>query len=412
VTSDENKITCIVTIHGIGFQQPPGEDVDGYADDLHAHLCRELNQNGNVLLSDDPDHQPYQRRGSVPIYVRSVWPAHSKSFREEEGLMRLGTWNHNRTVISHDRAENLNQALVKGNARIAHVALVYSELEGEDPQPIPAIEAIIMTLLYLGRYTNFMSLLKTVFRDIQPLLSSIWAKLTMQEQPPKPALTPSLRVRQDKGYRHHIRTARHPSGLMALLRQLENDVAAYVYHNELRQRIRNFVREALLRLAFRDDVSGIILNTHSNGTLIALDVIQEIPPVAAQQIRTIITAGSPIRKYIDLFEWGTYLAVEPTVVENWVNFYDEKDIVADRLHPRASWLQGTKVRKKDLTGVYHTINQSSGDTGPIHIDDQPVDNIPNSPVGGLQAHNYWDNTIDFIPKVAKIVRDIHNNIPI
>src|SRR5689334_10772956 len=117
MASDENKITCIVTIHGIGFQQPPEENVDGYADDLHEHLCAKLNQNGNVLLSDDPDHQPYQRRASVPIYVRSVWPTHPQSFREEEGLMRLGTWNHHRTAISYDRTEKPNQALVKGDAR-------------------------------------------------------------------------------------------------------------------------------------------------------------------------------------------------------------------------------------------------------------------------------------------------------
>jgi hypothetical protein len=195
-------------------------------------------------------------------------------------------------------------------------------------------------------------------------------------------------------------------------KQLENDVAAYVYQEELRQRIRSFVREALLRLAFRGDVSAIVLNTHSNGTLIALDVVQELPPVAGQKIRAIITAGSPIRKYVDLFKWGKHLAVEPTVVENWVNFYDKKDIVADRLHPHASWLQGTKVRRKDLTGIYHTFDPSSGDTAPIHIHDKQVHNIPNSPVGGLQAHNYWDNTIDFIPKVANIVRNVHNNIPI
>jgi hypothetical protein len=50
--SDKTGITCIVTIHGIGFQQPPGEGVAGYADDLHAHLCRELNQIENVLLSE------------------------------------------------------------------------------------------------------------------------------------------------------------------------------------------------------------------------------------------------------------------------------------------------------------------------------------------------------------------------
>src|SRR5712691_10590764 len=107
VASDKNKYTCIVTIHGIGFQQPPEEGVDGYADDLHAHLCAELNQNGNVLLSDDPDrdlakHTKERINTPVPIYVSSVWPYQTGAVRREEGLMRLGTWtDHHRTVVSH-----------------------------------------------------------------------------------------------------------------------------------------------------------------------------------------------------------------------------------------------------------------------------------------------------------------------
>ncbi len=61
--SNNVEITCIVTIHGIGFQQPPSVDADGipvggYGDALHMHLCDELNKNGDVLLSDDPDRQP------------------------------------------------------------------------------------------------------------------------------------------------------------------------------------------------------------------------------------------------------------------------------------------------------------------------------------------------------------------
>ena len=421
MASDKTKYTCIVTIHGIGFQQPPEEGVDGYADDLHAHLCAELNQSGNVLLSDDPDRRPFQeKRKSVPIYVRSVWPNESGTFRQEEGLMRLGTWmDHHRTVISHDRTQNPNQALVKENAPIAHIALVYSELEGEGPQPFAALEAGGEALIYASHYTNFKGLLNTVFRDTHPIPRSIWAKLkSIWKRAPEPPLTPSLRVRQDRGYRHHhhhIGTIRHPSGFTAIIRQLENDVAAYVCHNALRQRIRSFVLDALLRLAYRDDVSGIILNAHSNGTLIALDVVQELPPDAARQLRAIITAGSPIRKYIDLFEWGNHLAVRPTIdqwVEQWVNFYDERDIVADPLRPRVGWKQGTELTEKDLNGVYQTFNLASGRTGPILIVDKIVDNITNSSGGGLQAHNYWDNTKEFIPMIAEIVRNVHNNIPI
>ena len=44
--------TCIITLHGIGFEQPPqpGIDDSGYADPLHEHLKQYL---GNCL-SDDP----------------------------------------------------------------------------------------------------------------------------------------------------------------------------------------------------------------------------------------------------------------------------------------------------------------------------------------------------------------------
>src|SRR5712692_9201603 len=145
----EPRITCIVTIHGIGFQQPPtagvppATDTPGYADDLHAHLCGALNKDGKVLLSDDPNRQEYQHGDSVPIYVQSAWP--SKTARREDGMRRLGTWvgNHQATV-SHDDT----QALVKGNARIAHVALVYSGLEGQGPEAEAAFIAGAETILF------------------------------------------------------------------------------------------------------------------------------------------------------------------------------------------------------------------------------------------------------------------------
>lgn len=258
--------------------------------------------------------------------------------------------------------------------------------------------------------------METVFRDTQPLLQLVWTKLThLLQRPPDPAPTPSLRIRQDEGYQHHKGATRHLSGFKAILSQLENDVAAYVCHNGMRQRVRSFVLDALLRLAFREDVSGIVLNTHSNGTLIGLDVVQELPPFAAGKIRAIITAGSPIRKYVDLFAWGKHLAVRPRIdqwVEQWWNFYDESDIVADPLRPCAGWIRGMEPTQEQLIGIYQSFDMSTGNTAPILIIDKPVQNIPNSPVGGMQAHNYWDNTKEFIPKVAEIVRNVHANVQI
>jgi len=50
-----SKITCLVTLHGIGFEQPPTPGVpnSGYADPLHQHLKQFL----NTLLSDDPNRR-------------------------------------------------------------------------------------------------------------------------------------------------------------------------------------------------------------------------------------------------------------------------------------------------------------------------------------------------------------------
>src|SRR5690348_9552299 len=104
----DSRIVCFVTIHGIGFQQPPLTGIPGYADSLHANLCRVLNQNGNLLLSDDPDRRSHQVGDSVPIYVQSVWPP--DSLHIEDGLRRLGSWDE-------DHLKACGADLVKDNAR-------------------------------------------------------------------------------------------------------------------------------------------------------------------------------------------------------------------------------------------------------------------------------------------------------
>ncbi len=409
--SENIGITCIVTIHGIGFQQAPSEGVKGYADDLHKHLCCELNKDGVELLSDDPDHRSRQIVGSVPIYVESVWPA--GSLHREAGLRRLGSWvDDDRRAVSYDRKDDPKQELVSGNACIAHVALVYSRLEGDGPRLGASIITATRAIANLRRYSRVVALVKMLYVDlIQPSLKLLWAMVRRRPS----VLVPSLRVRQDdkKDATGKGSAPRHPSGFMAILRQLENDVAAYICDNGSRQRVRSFVLDALLRLALRDDVSAIILNTHSNGTLIGLDVVQELPPLASKKIRAIITAGSPIRKYVDLFTWGEYLALEPEMAPwlgQWWNFYDERDIVADRLLPYAGWKRGTEPTKEQLMGIYQAADPS-GNTSHILINDKGVNNVKNSPGGGIPAHNYWDNREEFIPQVAEIVRNVvYNNV--
>lgn len=402
----DSGITCLVTIHGIGFQQPPGEGTAGYADDLHRNLYHVLNQDGRDLLSDDPERQPYQQGESVPIYVQSVWPPRPVSQKgclklgsREEGLSRLGSWDHHDwTVLGSDAPLTTG-----GNTRIAHVALVYSGLEGRGPQVVPALETGAMLAFYGHRYRSFTGLLKMLFQDLAGLpVNALLAKIYGDRLP----LRPSLRIRQDECYARPRALPRKATGSFALLRQLENDVAAYVCQNMLRQRVRSFVLEALIRLAAREDVAGIVLNTHSNGTVVGLDALQELPPFAAQKIRAVITAGSPLRKYVDLFVWGKYLMTVPKI-SCWWNFWDRRDIVADRLLPYARWRGDhyEKLTKRQLVGIYQALDPY-GNITPMPIKDIEVNNRLNSPRGGLPAHNYWDNREEFIPRVASLLREV------
>ena len=91
-------LTCLVTIHGIGFQQPPLAGNPGYADDLHAHLAAVL----GPALGDDPQRRRTQRGEAGPVYVESLYPAPGALPSVEEGLKRLGSWDpdHPGTLLS------------------------------------------------------------------------------------------------------------------------------------------------------------------------------------------------------------------------------------------------------------------------------------------------------------------------
>src|ERR1700676_3467004 len=116
-------VICIVTVHGIGFEQPPIPDQpgSGYADDLHQHLSQYLDE---TLLGDDPNRKREQRGTNGPVYVQSCYPPATD--QAESGLMRLGSW----ADADRRKVDPQNAPLVNGDQRIAHVALVYSHLEG------------------------------------------------------------------------------------------------------------------------------------------------------------------------------------------------------------------------------------------------------------------------------------------
>jgi hypothetical protein len=398
--------TCLVTIHGIGFQQAPERDehIPGYADALHLSLSRFLEAE---LLSDDPHRERTTRGEAGPIYVQSHWPPESRS--TEAGLARLGTWTADGEVDHKSPAAQLTD----GIGKIAHIGLVYSHLEDQGSQVGASIEAVARAAVGAGHYATVAGLVNMLFRDLlalhsappaqdvqEPLSLSVRREVTGQHHP-----TSHLLALARIG--HASERAADPSSLVAVLRTLENDVAAYVAKNELRERVKAFIREALLRLGFRDDVGAIVINSHSQGTVAVFDVFRDLPLPVTDKIRWFVTAGSPLRKYVDLFSWGVEAADLRRLTE-WTNFWDERDPVADPLDPPASWLRGDPIELNPRPDValFQVTNPITGVAAPRHARDLPVNNVANSPPGGLRAHNYWDNQVDVVKPLAAILRKI------
>ena len=395
-----NGTVCLVTIHGIGFQQAPDGSNPGYADTLHQRLCRYLDA---ATLSDDPRRERTARGQAGPIYVQSSWPPDSAN--TEAGLRRLGTWQQ-----SNVRAvDGTDAPLVQPGARVAHVALVYSHLQDVAPRPGSVVETALKAGISLGHYTTVSGLVRTAFTDIAGLVHAPGAS----EDADAPT---SLRTRLDTPpTRPHALTRIFgrastdapgaASGPLATLRALEDDVAAYVCRNDLRERVRGFVRDAIHRLCYRSDVETVIVNAHSNGTVIAFDVLRELTPVAAAKVRWFVTAGSPLRKYTDLFYWGTEVGSIRDMgnPRGWSNFWDARDPVADPLGPPSDWLRGQDLPAPGPGASLYLQVSETGTVSSFAIEDVEVDNLHYSVGGGLQAHNYWDNQEQVVRPLADII---------
>ncbi|MGI8554478.1 MAG: hypothetical protein ACR2PL_27365, partial [Dehalococcoidia bacterium] len=248
---------------------------------------------------------------------------------------------------------------------------------------------------------------RMAFTDIESLLA--------HGQPASDTASPSLRVRTDAPsaspgfhlpflHRPQASTEPDPTGVLATIRNLENDVATYVSRNDLRERVRGFVREALLRIVSRDDVAGVVINSHSNGTVVAFDVLRDLPPFLAAKIRWFVTAGSPLRKYTELFNWGTESG-SLHAVGGWTNFWDRKDPVADPLAPPGAWRRGDTIPPAgEQTSLYQSVDPDTSTTTWMPIEDREVDNISHSGGGGLPAHNYWDNDHEVVEPLAQIMQ--------
>ena len=316
-----------------------------------------------------------------------------------EGMRRLGVWDQ-----THSRIDITNAPLVDdahlGRESIAHVALVYANLEDvADLHLGSAADAATRGLLASWRYLSVRS-------------SPSWIRAVVAglgKGGPKTADGPSLRVRSDtRGMKQAVAEGKQPvpsssppdGGLGATLFQLVNDVCAYVHRNDLRGRVRSFVREAIFRLCSREDVKFVIVNSHSQGTVVAYDVLSGLPPVMAAKIPAVYTFGSPLRKYLDLFEWGDDVGILNG--SQWINVWDAADPVADPLKPGRQWKAGMPLPDPlSPPTLFQYWDPDGGNPVPIrNMADHPVDNLSNSDPGGLRAHNYWDNVKDVVQPLA------------
>jgi hypothetical protein len=384
---------CVVTVHGIGFQQPPENGKPGYADALHENLRKELKDR----LGDDPN------RDKGPVYVQSEWKG-----SPADGLARLG------------------KPLVGQEGQIAHVALVYSSSEPLEPEFGDTVESLARAAISHANYTSALGAMRL-------LLSDAWA--AMHEHSPATARS-TLTPRTDAGRVtpvhhgflghtfHHGRQAgpARPApaapaatpGAFGMLRALQDDVATYVTRNDVRERVREFVEDALTLLIGRDDISGVVVNAHSQGTVLCWDVLCRLPFSSWPAGRTalfqhFVTAGSPIRKYVDMFAWGNRVgelgnALEPSGGLDWHNFFDPHDPVADPLNAPAEWRPGADWQTApDPDGGLLVARDGDGNVRHVTVHDQQVDNTANSSGGGLQAHDYWNNQTEFVQELAALL---------
>jgi hypothetical protein len=387
---------CLVTVHGIGFQRAPQDTagVAGYADALHTQLREVLGPD----LGDDPD-----RPHGGPVYVSSEWEG-----SPAQGLARI--------VGGKPLAQP---------GKIAHVALVYSPSEYLGSRLGETAGTLARAAASHHQYAGALGIMRLLFSDA-------WAALHENPHGSESSnLVPRADLRHDGLFAHLLHRGNHaaendggstPGGL-GILRALENDIATYVARNELRERVRGFVEDALLSLLDREhDVSAIVVNAHSQGTVLCWDVLCRLPFSAwardhdprAERLPRFVTAGSPIRKYVDMFAWGNQVGELATVLPSgamaWSNFCDPRDPVADPLDPPATWRPGQPwdAPAEPDAGLLVARNLEDGSLRHVTITDTEVNNIEHSSGGGLQAHDYWNNTREFVPELAKLLADPRN----
>ena len=289
------------------------------------------------------------------MYVESEYPPKSKD--TEKGLHRIGAWDDEHRVV-------MGRPLVNDGASIAHVALVYSGDEEHVSDPAAGFVVAVQGVGGVIHYASAEGLVKTFGNDMRGLFH--------RKTPPRMPSEASAAELAGS----HAWTA------------LVDHVGGYVARNVLRERVRVFVRDAITRLAARPDIRSIVINSHSNGTVIAFDVIPRIWPLEAGKLCLFVPAGSPLRKYVYLLSWGHEVENWPSV--RWLNFYDIDDGVADQLQPEFD-KRMTGASGIGGSGPFATY---AFNARPIAVEDRLVSNVDAS----KNAHNYWAN-----PKFCEIL---------
>jgi hypothetical protein len=365
-------VIVVITIHGIGFQRAPSalDASDGYADALHEGLRTHL----GAALGDDPNRLAAGGRG--PVYVESESPPRSGA--PEAGAGRLGRW------IASGSVGIVGVPLAPAGTEVAHVALVYSGLEeqGTDLGALHGLE--VLSVPSLASYATVGGMAQLIVSDLDGLRRSHAGAAAAGAQRGlidrllhRPGGTPPA-------------GATDP-GSLAALRAFEDGVAAYVTRNEHRERVRAFLRDAVSRVLARSDVDGVVLNGLSNGTVMGFDTVAAFSPPSARRVRALITAGSPLRKYADLFDWGHDAGAMRAMGGGWINVWDPADWVADPLGPPAGWKRGEPIPEGGGPGLFVVHDPETGVETPMAVTDLQVDNGRDGAAGAPGPHDYWDN---------------------
>jgi hypothetical protein len=260
------------------------------------------------------------------------------------------------------------------------------------------MRALLAVILRHRRYASIPQLWRLYQQDraaILPLSS---------ESPPE------IHVRRDIERRTVLRRKRvdwlkqPDSRNIDTVAQLEDDVAMYVYSRRMHDKVEDFVTEVLQRLLQRGDISTLVINAHSQGSVVSFDVLQGMGTHQLDRIGAFVTAGSPLRKYVDFFGVNRDLAGAGEVP--WLNFFDRLDPVADPLEPPIEWRPMTDpAAHPGQFGLFRR-RRGGGFVALAHLRDRAVDNVQYSSGGGMQAHAYWDNRKQFVPALVKVLQGL------